>query len=39
MQRIVIGDIHGCYDELQALLDLVGPGDDRAGEPTYELRR
>lgn len=24
MQTLVIGDIHGCYDELQALLDKVG---------------
>jgi len=27
--RLLIGDIHGCYDELQALLDLAGlSGDD-----------
>jgi serine/threonine protein phosphatase 1 len=24
MQRLIIGDIHGCYDELQALLDKAG---------------
>ena len=24
MQTLVIGDIHGCYDELQALLDKAG---------------
>ncbi|MEK7440574.1 MAG: metallophosphoesterase [Chloroflexota bacterium] len=29
MKRFIIGDIHGCYDELQALLDLAGlSGDD-----------
>ena len=30
MQTLVIGDIHGCYDELQALLDKAGltEGDD-----------
>lgn len=27
-RQIVIGDIHGCYDELQMLLDRVGPGAD-----------
>lgn len=25
---IVIGDIHGCHDELQALLDAIGPDAD-----------
>ncbi|NJC98691.1 MAG: serine/threonine protein phosphatase, partial [Anaerolineae bacterium] len=24
MQTLVIGDIHGCYDEFQALLDKAG---------------
>ena len=28
MRRIVIGDIHGCFDELQELLSLMGPTDD-----------
>ncbi len=28
MNTLVIGDIHGCWDELQALLDKVGPGKD-----------
>jgi serine/threonine protein phosphatase 1 len=28
MQTLVIGDIHGCYDELQNLLDQAGIGDD-----------
>jgi hypothetical protein len=28
MTTLVIGDIHGCYAELQALLDKAGPGDD-----------
>jgi len=29
VKRILIGDIHGCYDELQALLDIAGlSGDD-----------
>lgn len=28
MQTLVIGDIHGCYDEFQALLDKVGLTDD-----------
>ena len=28
MSTLIIGDIHGCYDELQALLDLVGPDED-----------
>lgn len=28
MQRLIIGDIHGCYDEFQALLDAAGLGDD-----------
>lgn len=27
-KTIVIGDIHGCYDELCTLLDRVGPSDD-----------
>ncbi len=27
-RTLVIGDIHGCYDELQALLDKVGPTAD-----------
>jgi len=27
-RTIVIGDIHGCYDELQALLDSVAPTND-----------
>lgn len=26
--HIVIGDIHGCFDELQMLLDKIGPGAD-----------
>lgn len=26
-KQLIIGDIHGCYDELQALLDLVGPSE------------
>ncbi len=30
----IIGDIHGCYDELQALLDKAGIGDD---EPIIAL--
>lgn len=30
MKTLVIGDIHGCYNELQQLLDLAGPtADDR----------
>ena len=28
MRYIIIGDIHGCYDELQTLLDAIGPGAD-----------
>ncbi len=28
MKRLIIGDIHGCYDELQALLDLAGLTSD-----------
>ncbi|HTX90390.1 MAG TPA: metallophosphoesterase [Anaerolineales bacterium] len=28
MTTLVIGDIHGCYDELQALLDKAGLGSD-----------
>jgi serine/threonine protein phosphatase 1 len=28
MQTLIISDIHGCYDELQALLDQSGIGDD-----------
>ena len=28
MQTLVIGDIHGCYAELQALLEKAGLGDD-----------
>jgi serine/threonine protein phosphatase 1 len=31
---LIIGDIHGCYDELQALLDKAGIGDD---EPIIAL--
>src|ERR1041384_3491128 len=27
-RRIVVGDIHGCYDELMELLEKVGRGDD-----------
>ena len=27
-QHLVVGDIHGCYDELQALLDAAGVADD-----------
>lgn len=27
-RRIVVGDIHGCYDELMELLEKVGIGDD-----------
>jgi hypothetical protein len=27
-RRIVVGDIHGCYDELMELLEKVGVGDD-----------
>jgi hypothetical protein len=27
-RRIVVGDIHGCYDELMELLEKVGMGDD-----------
>ncbi len=30
MRTLVIGDIHGCYAELQALLDKSGIGDDDA---------
>ncbi len=30
MQTLVIGDIHGCYDELQSLLDKVGLTDTDA---------
>ena len=30
MQTLVIGDIHGCYHELQALLDKAGVGDTDA---------
>jgi serine/threonine protein phosphatase 1 len=28
MKQLVIGDVHGCYDELRELLDKVGLGDD-----------
>ncbi len=28
MSTLVIGDIHGCWDEFQALLDKAGPGKD-----------
>jgi serine/threonine protein phosphatase 1 len=28
MKRLIIGDIHGCYDELQALLDKAGLSSD-----------
>jgi serine/threonine protein phosphatase 1 len=28
VRHIVIGDIHGCYDELQQLLDTIGPTAD-----------
>ena len=28
MRCIVIGDIHGCYDELQRLLDAIGPTEE-----------
>jgi serine/threonine protein phosphatase 1 len=28
MKQLIIGDIHGCYDELQELLDTVGLGSD-----------
>lgn len=28
METLVIGDIHGCYSELQALLDKAGLSDD-----------
>ena len=28
MQTLVIGDIHGCYDELQSLLDKAGLTED-----------
>jgi serine/threonine protein phosphatase 1 len=31
---LIIGDIHRCYDELQALLDKAGIGDD---EPIIAL--
>ena len=27
-RRIVVGDIHGCYDELMELLEKIGIGDD-----------
>ena len=27
-RRIVVGDIHGCYDELIELLEKIGVGDD-----------
>src|ERR1043165_2223828 len=27
-RQIIIGDIHGCFDELQALLDAIGPAAD-----------
>ncbi len=27
-RQVIIGDIHGCYDELEALLDKVGPSRD-----------
>jgi len=30
MQRLIVGDIHGCYDELQALLDKAGLCSDDA---------
>lgn len=30
MQTLVIGDIHGCYDELQSLLDKAGLTDEDA---------
>ena len=25
MRRVIIGDVHGCYDELRAILDKIGP--------------
>ena len=28
VRRIVVGDIHGCYDELMELLEKVGISDD-----------
>src|SRR5690606_27035983 len=28
MKQLIIGDIHGCYDELQELLDTVGLSSD-----------
>ncbi|MBV6452010.1 MAG: Bis(5'-nucleosyl)-tetraphosphatase, symmetrical [Anaerolineales bacterium] len=28
MQTLVVGDIHGCFDEFQALLDKAGLTDD-----------
>jgi len=28
MSTLIIGDIHGCWDELQALLDKAGPGEE-----------
>ena len=28
LRRIVVGDIHGCYDELMELLEKIGIGDD-----------
>lgn len=28
MRRLIVGDIHGCWRELQELLDLAGPGED-----------
>ena len=27
-RRIVVGDLHGCYDELMELLEKIGIGDD-----------
>ncbi len=28
MKRIVVGDIHGCFDEFRDLLDKIGPSED-----------
>jgi predicted phosphodiesterase len=36
-RTIIVGDIHGCYDELAALLDKVGAGADDSVIATGDL--
>jgi serine/threonine protein phosphatase 1 len=37
MRRVVIGDIHGCFDELRELLDLVGLAEDDEVNPIGDI--